>query len=288
MNGARLGIAAQALGIGEAAWRKALEFAHEREQFGRPIIQFPAVYDLLIRSRLDLEAARELTYDTARVVDLDKQLDRLLDAGLVPEDQQDQAKSDQRNAAKYAATLTPMSKYWATEMSNRVAYNAIAVYGGSGYMKDYDVERHYRDARITSIYEGTTQLQIVAAIGGILSGNFRPRLIEKAEQQFEEKKLQAPAKRLRKHIEKCDAAVEYVKSKKNPEYSDYVARHVVDLWMETYVGFLMLEGADRDPDRVLLATKYVKDVIPRLQYCYRMIRSGDTTAVRKWDKLLTV
>jgi alkylation response protein AidB-like acyl-CoA dehydrogenase len=285
MNGARLAIAAQSLGIGEAAFRKALEYAREREQFGKAIIHFPAVYDLLLTSKIDLMAARELTYETARVVDIVKNLERVAEEGLLPKEKQAEAKKEASTLSRYADTLTPMSKYWASEMCNRVAYASIAVHGGSGYMRDYDVERHYRDARITSIYEGTTQLQVVAAIGGILSGKFRPRLLEKAEIRFQEP-VEALAARLRATIGTLDKAVEYVKEKKNDEYASYVARHLVDMWMETYVGFLMLESSARDPARLTIARKYITDILPRVDMNCAIVTSGDMTAVENWKDLL--
>ena len=285
MNGARLAIAAQSLGIGQAAYVKALQYAKEREQFGKAIINFPPVYDMLITSKIDLEAARELTYETSRVVDLHRNLERQLEEGLIPEEKRKETKKEVSDLSRYAATLTPMSKYWASEMSNRVAYTAIAVFGGSGYMQDYDVERHYRDARITSIYEGTTQLQIVAAIGGILSGRFRPRLMEKVEVQYEEP-LESLAASLRGPLEKLDGAVEFLKEKKDDDYTDYMSHRVVDLWMEAYVGFLMLEGAARNPARLPLAQKYVEDVLPRIEMNYRVVTSGETTAIENWKELL--
>ena len=287
MNGARLAIAAQSLGIGQAAYVKALQYAKEREQFGKAIINFPPVYDMLITSKIDLEAARELTYEASRVVDLRRNLERQLEEGLIPEEKRKEAKKEASDLSRYAAVLTPMSKYWASEMSNRVAYTAIAVFGGSGYMRDYDVERHYRDARITSIYEGTSQLQVVAAIGSILSGRFRPRLMEKVEVQYE-KPVESLAASLRDQIEKLDGAVEFLKERKDDDYTDYMSCRVVDMWMEAYVGFLMLESAARNPARVALAQKYVADVLPRIEMNYRVVTSGDAMAIENWKEMLEV
>jgi len=285
MNGARLAIAAQSLGIGEAAYRKALAYAREREQFGQKIIHFPAVYDLLITSKIDLMAARELTYETARVVDLAKCLEHLKETGNLPKEELAAVRKEASDLSKYAATLTPMSKYWASEMCNRVAYKAISVHGGSGYMRDYDVERHYRDARITSIYEGTTQLQVVAAIGGILSGRFKPRLMEKAGIQFGGE-LGTLAAQLRGRLGKLDEVVAYVKDKKNDEYSDYMARRIVDMWMETYVGFLMLESAARNPSRLTMTKMYIADILPRVDLNHTVVMGGEMTAIDHWQEML--
>ena len=171
MNGARIGIAAQGLGIGEAAYRVARDYAHSRKQFDTAIENFPAVRELLVDMSLDLQAARALTYYAAFCVDLEHGALRKLEFGHVTDDSADQGPAaDSRKYGRYNKLLTPMAKYYASEMSMRVSNSAMAVLGGSGYMKDYPVERHLRDSRITTIYEGTSQLQVVAAVAGMASG----------------------------------------------------------------------------------------------------------------------
>ena len=172
MNGARLAVAAQAIGIAEAAYRAALSYAKEREQFGVPIIEFAPIKEMLYNMVLKIEAARTLVYETAMAVDTSKGLEEAQGKDWSPVDQ-GCIKEELKYYTALAEALTPMSKYFASEIANQVAYDAIQVLGGSGYMKDYAVERYYRDARITNIYEGTTQLQIVAAIGGVLKGTIR-------------------------------------------------------------------------------------------------------------------
>jgi len=171
MNGARIGIAAQALGIAQAAFNEARAYAYSRQQFGKPIEQIPAVADMLTDMRVLIEAARALTYDASCAVDTEVGLYRKDETGIyLPGDDPKAVKKELRSYKRLAAMLTPMCKYYATEIANKVASDAIQVLGGSGYMRDYPVERYFRDARITNIYEGTSQLQVVAIIGGILSG----------------------------------------------------------------------------------------------------------------------
>ena len=172
MNGARVGIAAQSLGVAEAAYRLARTYAHTRHQFGGPIERLPAVAEMVTDMKIDIEAARALTYETARVCDHENNNLRVMELGP-PLDKEEEKRRKQlsRSLKRMNGMLTPMSKYYCSEMCNRVAYDAIQVLGGSGYMKDYAAERYARDARITTIYEGTSQLQVVAAVRGVTSGS---------------------------------------------------------------------------------------------------------------------
>ena len=166
MNGARLGIAAQGVGISQAAYNEALAYARDRKQFGKAIIEFPAVADMLSTIKAKLDASRALLYETARFVDVYKALDDISkERKLTPEERQEQKKY-----AKLADAFTPLAKGMGSEFANQNTYDCIQIHGGSGFMKEYKCERIYRDARITSIYEGTTQLQTVAAIRYVTSG----------------------------------------------------------------------------------------------------------------------
>ncbi|MHC4234986.1 MAG: acyl-CoA dehydrogenase family protein, partial [Planctomycetota bacterium] len=183
MNGARVGIAAQALGIAEAAFRVARDYARKRKQFGMPIERLPAVAEMVTDMKIAIEAARALVYETSRVCDLEHNNLRVLE--LDPPTDKDELKRRKNDAKTYKrlnGMLTPMSKYYAAEMCVRAANDALQVLGGSGYMADYPVERHLRDARITTIYEGTSQLQIVAAVRGVCS-----RAFENCIARFEER-----------------------------------------------------------------------------------------------------
>jgi len=284
MNGARLGIAAQALGIAEAAQREALSYARDRQQFGRPIIEFPAVYELLTNMKVRLAAARALTYDTAFVVEAARQLAHRIETGQVEGDELTAARAEQKGLSRLAAVLTPMCKYLATEAANQIADDAIQVLGGSGYMRDYPVERHFRDARITNIYEGTTQLQVVAAVGGLLGKSLDPRLAEFQDESFD-KPLAGLAHRVAKCRPKLEKAVAYVRSK-GQEYTDFHARRLVDVAMDIYVSYLLLRGAKRDRHRTLLAKKFIHDMLPQLDANVKMICSGDKTTIRDHGKIL--
>jgi len=168
MNGARLGVGAQSVGLSEAAYREALTYAHRRTQFGKPIIQFPAVYELLGVINAKLKASRALLYETARFVDIYKAYNFLSEERkLTPEE-----RNEQKHYLRLADCFTPLVKLMASEYSNQNAYDALQVHGGSGFMKEYPIERIYRDARITTIYEGTSQLQVIAALKGVTTGAF--------------------------------------------------------------------------------------------------------------------
>ena len=174
MNGARLGIAAQSVGISEAAYREALSYAEERKQFGKPIIQFPAVYEMLSIMKAKLDASRTLLYETSRFVDIYKTYMHISEERKLEKEERDEMKYYQKLADFY----TPLLKGLTSEYCNQNAYDAVQIHGGSGFMKDYPVERIYRDARITSIYEGTTQLQVVAAIRGVTTGGYLAQMRE--------------------------------------------------------------------------------------------------------------
>jgi hypothetical protein len=164
MNGARIAVASQALGIAEAAYREADAYSRKRIQFGQPIRELPAVYRMLSGMRAEIEVTRSLVYETGKWVDLKKAYEHVKAAGeLTPE-----SRARLKQADRLAAVLTPLAKFHSTEVGNRVCYDAMQVHGGAGYMREFNVERHYRDMRVTSIYEGTSQLQVVAATGGLL------------------------------------------------------------------------------------------------------------------------
>ncbi|WP_234408946.1 acyl-CoA dehydrogenase family protein [Marinilabilia salmonicolor] len=174
MNGARLGIGAQSVGLSEAAYREALEYAKEREQFGKSIIKFPAVYELLATMKAKLDASRTLLYETSRYVDVYKAYMHLSEKRQLTKEERDDMKYYQR----LADFFTPLLKGMSSEYCNQLAYDALQIHGGSGFMKDYPIERIYRDARITTIYEGTTQLQVVAAIRGVTTDGYLKRIRE--------------------------------------------------------------------------------------------------------------
>jgi len=245
MNGARVGIAAQSLGIAEAAFRAARDYAASRKQFGSAIENFPAVRDMLVEMKIDLETARTLTYETCWYVDHENGIlrksatEEITDKALKKE-----LKQQEKKLKRVTGMLTPMSKYYASEMSNRVTYDAIQVLGGSGYMKDYPVERYARDARITTIYEGTSQLQLIAAVRGVCNGSAEKYLLEKEEFAYP-KEVGELVEILRQGREKLVEAIGFVKQQPGTEYMDLCGRHLVDAAIILIVGHLFLrQGLD--------------------------------------------
>jgi 3-(methylthio)propanoyl-CoA dehydrogenase len=253
MNGARLGIAAQSVGISEAAYREALVYAKERKQFGKSIIQFPAVYEMLANMKAKLDASRTLLYETSRYVDIYKTYDHIShERKLEPEE-----KEEMNRYQKIADIFTPLVKGMASEYCNQLAYDAIQIHGGSGFMKDYPVERIYRDARITSIYEGTTQLQVVAAIRGVTTGGYLDRIRE-----FENMELKPELRGYRRTLigmtEEYERAVALVTDVKDNEYVDFHARRLVEMAGHIIMSYLLVHDTERD-DRFRTSTEvYLK------------------------------
>ncbi|MBN1437003.1 MAG: acyl-CoA dehydrogenase family protein [Sedimentisphaerales bacterium] len=246
MNGARVGIAAQSLGIAEAAFRVARDYAASRKQFGVAIEAFPSVRDLLIGMKVELEAARSLTYETCWVVDHENYVLRRSAEDNLDAAEKKELKQQEKRLKRLSGMLTPMSKYYASEMCNSVAYDAIQVLGGSGYMKDYAVERHARDARITSIYEGTSQLQVVAAVRGVCNGTAEKYLLEKEEFAYPAEYADLVAL-LKKGREELVEAVAFVKAQPGTEYMDLMGRKLVDAAIMLIVGHLFLQQSLTSP-----------------------------------------
>ena len=241
MNNARLGIMAQSVGICEAAHREGYKYACERQQFGKAIINFPAVYEMVAMMRARTDASRAMLYETARFVDVYKALDDIArERKLTPEERQEQKKY-----AKLADAYTPMGKAMSSEYANQNAYDAIQIHGGSGFMKDYTCERLYRDARITNIYEGTTQLQVVAAIRHVTTGTYLNQL--RAYEALEYKpELEGLKKRLTKMTDTYEQLVAIVTESQDNEYLDFMARRLVESAAHCVLGYLLLQDANKD------------------------------------------
>ena len=241
MNGARLGIAAQSVGVSEIAYREADAYARDRKQFGKAIIEFPAVREILATMKAKLDASRCLLYETSRYVDIYKAYEDIArERSLTPEERQ-----EMKLYNKLADACTPLAKGLTSEYCNQNAYDCIQIHGGSGFMKDYACERVYRDARITSIYEGTTQLQVVAAIRHVLTGTYA-QLVEGYQQMEVAPELMTQKKMLDVMFGKYQEAVEAVKAVNETEYTDFMARRLVEMAGDCVMGYLLVTDASRN------------------------------------------
>lgn len=285
MNGARVGIAAQSLGIGEAAYRIARRYAYTRKQFGVSIERLPAVAELVTDMRIYLEAARTLTYETSRVCDVEYNNLRVLEMNP-PTDPAETKKRKElaRTLKRLNGMLTPMSKYYSSEMCMKVASDAIQVLGGSGYMKDYPVERHLRDARITTIYEGTSQLQVVAAVRGVCSGAFEKYAEEFERAKYEDATLAGLAAKLAEGRQLVNKAICFVKEK-GATYMDLHGRKLVDSAIAVIVGHLFLGQATRCDRKKAIAKRFIETRLPTIRRDVELICSGDCSPMEEYAAL---
>lgn len=307
MNGARIGIAAQSMGIAEAAFRVARDYAAARKQFGVAIERLPAVRDMLVDMKSAIEAGRALLYETSRIVDMEVGYNKRLE-GNPPEYKEEakQLKEDLRRYKRYAAMLTPMSKYYCSEMCNRVAYDSIQVLGGSGYMRDYACERHARDARITTIYEGTSQLQIVAAVRGVCSRTAERFLSELSGQNYEPE-LSDLLEKLAEGTKQLQKSIGFVK-KQGTEYMDLYGRGLVDIAIDLINGYLLCGQASTKVDmevlasvansksnngrvamkerKAIIARRYVTRNAPKIASLAKIICTGDKSTFTDYEALI--
>ena len=320
MNGARIGIAAQSMGIAEAAFQVARDYAAARKQFGVAIERLAAVRDMLVDMKSAIEAGRALLYETSRIVDMEVEYNKRLeldsrlrgndikkqgnDSGCKVEAKQ--LKDDLRRYKRYAAMLTPMSKYYCSEMCNRVAYDSIQVLGGSGYMRDYACERHARDARITTIYEGTSQLQIVAAVRGVCSGTAERFLSELSGQNYEPK-LKDLLGKLAEGTAQLQKSIAFVKEQ-GSEYMDLYGRGLVDIAIDLINGYLLCGQASTKVDMEVLASvansksnngrvamkerkakiarRYITKNAPKIASLAKIICTGDKSTFTDYEVLI--
>ncbi len=279
MNGARIGVACQGIGIAQAAYEEALKYARKRIQFKHPIVEFPQVYDMLARMKSRIQIARAITYDASRLVDLRRVLEVREAAGDLS------LRARLKEVSSCASVLTPIAKAYASEMAIEVTYDAIQIHGGTGYMQEFSVERLARDARITTIYEGTTQLQVVAATVGIMSGTLGNYLTQLGERAFrpELMKLSSLARESR---ERLASSVMFLKSMNDRTYSELVSRRLVNLASDSLGAHLLLLQAEKDAARAPLAAKVFADVMPRIRMQAEYIASGDKLVIEQCAALL--
>ena len=250
MNGARLGIAAQSVGVSEAAYQEAIAYARSREQFGKAIINFPAVSEMIANIKAKLDASRTLLYECTRFVDMYKSLDAISrERTLAPEE-----RKTMKAYNRLADAFTPLAKGMTSEFCNQNAYDCVQIHGGSGFMRDYACERIYRDARITSIYEGTTQLQVVAAIRHVTTGTYLNQIKEYAAREYSE--AVAP---MRAKLEAMTALYEEtfakVQAAEDPEYITFHARRLVEMLGHIIMGYLLIGDASNEPDLFMDSAK---------------------------------
>ncbi len=281
MNGARLAVAAQAIGIAEAAYREAYRYAHERIQFNQPICNLPAVSRMLLSMRSEIEAARALMYESARWVDLEKAYDEHIAASAKPDPADRQML---KRAGKMAEVLTPLTKYYATEMGNRVCYQALQIHGGVGYMREFNVERHYRDIRVTNIYEGTSQLQVVAAIGKLLGHALDDLLNEWAGQDYgpqlaplKDQVVEATAlfNRSADHLKECPSDI-----------IDYYGSDVVDIGVHVVNAWLLLQHGRQDVRKQAVAATYIAEQLPKIRTAVAAVQGADAVPLKNRDAVL--
>lgn len=253
---ARMGVSAQALGISQAAYEEAYKYAREREQFGKPIFNIPVVTNMLLDMRVMLESNRSLFYATAKSVDikekLEEEIERLKNAGQPV----NELNARLKQATKIANFLTPLTKYITSECANKMTYDSLQIHGGTGYMREFKVERLARDARITNIYEGTSQLQIVASSGGVINDILSDYFDEKENREYKGGlvRLLNFVKEIRTIFKDC---LKYVIEKKDPTFQDIASKDLVELYGYIYVSFLLLEEAGIEPRKVFIANRYI-------------------------------
>lgn len=255
MNSARLGVGAQSVGLAEAAYREALNYAKERAQFGKPVIEFPAVYEMLTNMEARIKAIRSLLYETGRFVDIYKSYLQMNEERKLEPDERKEMKTYQ----KLSDIFTPLIKLMGSEYCNQISYDSLQIHGGSGFMKDYPIERIYRDARITTIYEGTSQLQVVAAIRGVTTGAYSKHIREVYEQAELKPELEYLRRFLKDMTDEFEAMYAKVSNEKDQEYLDFHARRLVEMAANVIMGYLLVQDAMRNDDYARAADVFIKD-----------------------------
>jgi alkylation response protein AidB-like acyl-CoA dehydrogenase len=285
LNGARVATAAQAVGIAQAAFTAARSFAHSRKQYGRRIETLPPVAEMLTSMKIAIEASRALTGETARILDLSQ----LTAQRLAAEDLDNNTKKELRKEAKQlerlTMLLTSLAKYYTSEMSVWVTRDALQVLGGSGYMRDYPVERYYRDARITTIYEGTSQLQVQGAFRGILSGTLEKYFADLSVQGFPRPQASL-VKKLERWRKTLARSVEQLNRKKDAQLLELYARPVVDMGVEILMGYLLLRQAQASSRKLKITKMYLNERAPLIGMRADIIRHGSKHCIKDYELIV--
>jgi alkylation response protein AidB-like acyl-CoA dehydrogenase len=283
---ARMGVSAQALGISQAAYEEALKYAKAREQFGKSIYNIPVISNMLIDMRVMLEANRALFYFAAMSVDIKEKLEEKIEKLKANGKPFSEENIRLKKATKEANLLTPISKYTLTEGANKITYDALQIHGGTGYMREFKVERLARDARITNIYEGTSQLQIVAASGGVINDILSERFDE-----YENKNYKGGAAPLVNHLKEIREifkdCLKYVVERKDPAFQDVAAKDLVELYTYLIIGYLLLDQAEIEPKKVFIANRYILTSLANARKNAESIKDGLFSDILHAEKILS-
>ncbi len=256
MYRARMGVSAQALGIAQAAYEEAVKYARERRQFGKPIYEIPVVSNMLIDMRVMLESNRSLFYNSTKCVDEKEKLEDLIEKLKAEGKSFAEENARLKQVTKVANLLTPMTKYLLAESANKITYDALQIHGGTGYMREFHVEQLARDARITNIYEGTSQMQIVAASGGVINDVLGEIFVEK-----EKKEYKGGLTKLANHLKEIRqmflGSLKYVVEKKDNSFQDVAAKDLVEMYSYLHAGYLLLDEAEIEPRKIFIANRYI-------------------------------
>jgi len=275
MNGARLAVAAQSVGIAEAAYRKAYAYANDRAQFKQPVRNFAVIYEMLTEMKIAIEAARSLVYETSIIVDIKEGIEDRI------ENHPDRAadlKTDLKRYTRLASLFTPLAKSSAAEMANKVAYDAIQIHAGVGFTKEFDVERHYRDARITNIYEGTTQLQAVAAMGGIIAGVVSERLSD-YEENYDLTKLNETFETAQQMRSNLEMAISFIKGKSDSTFQEYHASRLVNITCDTIHAYLLCRDGLQSERKANMAKIFINKAHFRVKSTLDYILANDHSLI---------
>ncbi|MFI5252628.1 MAG: acyl-CoA dehydrogenase family protein [Bacteroidota bacterium] len=285
MYRARIGVAAQALGLSQAAYEEAVRYAKDREQFSKAIYDIPVVTNMLIEMRVMLESNRSLFYSVAQCVDrkekLEEQVEKLKSAGKSFAEENARLKHE----TKLANLLTPMTKYIITEAANKITYDAMQIHGGTGYMKEFNVERLARDARITNIYEGTSQLQIVASSGAVINDVLADYIAEKEKKDYKGGlvRLANLLKEIRLIFKDC---LKYILDKKDVDFQDVAAKDLLELYSYLYIGYLLLDEAENEPRKIFIANRYILNSAANARKNAESIKNELFTDILHADEIL--
>ena len=285
MNRARVGIGAQSLGISQAAYEEALSYAKAREQFGKALFQMPVISNMLIDMKVAIEANRKLFYNCCVWLDKKEKYDEILERLKVEKKPIVEMNEKAKEAAKVTAFLTPLSKYLLSESSNKIAYDSLQIHGGTGYMKEFSIERLSRDARITNIYEGTSQLQIVAASGGVINDVLCSYMdaLDKIEYKGTLTRLLEHVREIRKIYYDC---LKYLKEKKDTGFQDVASKDMVEIYGSLYIGYLLLQEANVDTKKIFTARRYILDAFAKALKNQEAIKSEMYSDVMHADTIL--